>query len=48
MRLLSECSMCNSKKSKFLKEPETRGLVSSLGIRSPLNQIPFVSPILFS
>ena len=35
--LLSKCSVCNSKKSKFLKEQEPRGLLSSLGIRTPLS-----------
>ena len=38
--LLSKCSVCNSKKSKFLKEQEARGLLSSLGIRTLLSQIP--------
>ena len=45
--LLSKCLVWNSKKSKFLKEKETRGWLSSLGIRASLRQIPFVGPILF-
>ena len=45
--LLSKCLVCNSKKSKFLKEQEARVLLSSLGIRTPSSQIPFVGPILF-
>ena len=28
--LLSKCALCNSKKLKFLKEQEARGLLSSL------------------
>ena len=28
--LLSKCSVCNSKKSKFLKEQEPRRLISNL------------------
>ena len=28
--LLSKCAVCNSKKSKFLKEQEAKGLISSL------------------
>ena len=44
--LLSKCAVCNSKKSKFIKEQETRGLLSSLGIRSPLSQIPLLGPLL--
>ena len=45
--LLSKCSVRNSKKSKFLKEQEPRGLLSSLGIRTPLSQIPLLDPLLF-
>ena len=45
--LLSKCSGGNSKKSKFLKEQEARGLLSSLEIRTPLSQIPLLGPFLF-
>ena len=45
--LLSKYSMCNSKKSKFLKEQETRGLLSSLGIKTFLSQIPLLGSLLF-
>ena len=37
--LLSKCVVCNSKKSKFLKEQEASGLLSSSGIKTPLNKI---------
>ena len=47
IRLLSKCTMCNSKKSKFIKEQETRGLLSSLGIRTTLSQVPLLDPLLF-
>ena len=30
--LLSKCGMCDSKKSKFIKEQEASGLWSSLGM----------------
>ena len=36
--LLSKCSLCISKKSKFLKEQEAKGLLSIFGIKTPLNQ----------
>ena len=39
--------MFNSKKSKYLKEQEDKGLLSSLGIRAPLSQIPLLGPLLF-
>ena len=37
---------CVSKKSKFIKEQEGSGFLSSLGIRTPLSQIPLVGPFL--
>ena len=45
--LLSKCSVCNSKKLKFLKEQEVRGLLSSLQIRTPLSRIPLSGLLLF-
>ena len=45
--LLSKYSVCNSKKSKFLKEQEARGLLSSLGIKTFLSQIPLLGSLLF-
>ena len=38
--LLSKCVECDSKKSKFIKQLEARGLLSSLGIKVPLSKIP--------
>ena len=38
--LLSKCAVCNSKKSKFIKEQEASGLLNSLGIKTPFNKIP--------
>ena len=35
--LLSNCAACNSKKTKFLKQQEASGLLSSLGIKTPLS-----------
>ena len=39
--------MCNSKKLKFLQEQEAKGLLSSLGLKTPLIQIPLLGPLLF-
>ena len=41
--LLSKCAVCDSNKLKFIKEQEARGLLSSLGIRTLLNQIPLLN-----
>ena len=32
--LPSNCGVCNSKKSRFMKEQEASGLLSSLGIKA--------------
>ena len=45
--LLSKCAVCDSKKSKFIKEQEASGLLSSLGIKTPLSKISLVGPLLF-
>ena len=38
--ILSKCAICGSKKSKFIKEQEAKGLLSNLGLRTPLSEIP--------
>ena len=45
--LLSKCAVRDSKNSKFIKDQEDSGLISSLGIKKPLNKIPIVAPPLF-
>ena len=45
--LLSKCVVCDSKKSKFIKEQEASGFLSSLGLKTPLNKIPLLGPLLF-
>ena len=44
--LKSICSMCNSKKSRFISKNEGSGLLSSLGIRTPLSKIPGLNILL--
>ena len=43
--LLSKCAA--GKKSKFIKQQEAKGLLSSLGIKTYLSKIPLVGPLLF-
>ena len=38
--LLSKCSVCKNRKVRFIKEQEAKCLLSSLGIKTPLNKIP--------
>ena len=45
--ILPTCAICGSKKSKFIKEQEAKGLLSDLGLRTPLNKIPVLGDILF-
>ena len=45
--ILSKCAICGSKKSKFIKEQQAKGLLSNLGLRTPLNKIPVLGDILF-
>ena len=44
--ILSKCAICNSKKYKFIKQ-EAKGLLSKLGIKTPLSKIPRLGNILF-
>ena len=47
LMILSRCAICNSKKSKFIKQQEAKGLLSKLGIKTPLSKIPILGDILF-
>ena len=35
--ILSKCAICDSKKSKFIKRQGASGVLSSVGIRTPLS-----------
>ena len=45
--ILSNCAVCGSKKSRFIKHQETKELLSKLGIKRPLNKVPILGDILF-
>ena len=45
--ILSTCAICGSKKSKFIKQQEAKGLLSNLGLSTALNKIPVLGDILF-
>ena len=45
--MLSKCATCNSKKSRFIKNQEAKGLLSNLGVRTPLSKLPILGEILF-
>ena len=45
--ILSKCATCVRKKSKFIKHQEAEGLLSKLGIKTPLSKIPVLGDISF-
>ena len=45
--ILSKCAICGSKKSRFIKNQEAKGLLSKLGIKRPLSKVPLLGDILF-
>ena len=45
--ILSKYAICSSKKSRFIKNQEAKGLLSNLGIRTPLSKVPILGDILF-
>ena len=44
---LLKCAKCGSKKSRFIKNQEARGLLSNLGIGTPLSKVPLLGDVLF-
>ena len=38
--ILSKCAICGSKKSRFIKNQEAKGLLSKLDIKTPLSKVP--------
>ena len=45
--ILSKCTICGSKKSRFIKNQEAKGLLSKLVIKTPLSKVPILGDILF-
>ena len=45
--LLSKCAICESKKSRVIKNQEAKGLLGNLGIKTPLSKVPILGNILF-
>ena len=42
----SNCANCGSNKSRFIKEQQAMGILSNLGIKTPLSKVPLLN-ILF-
>ena len=45
--ILSKCGICGSKKSRFIKKQEASGILSNLGLKTPLNKISLLGDVLF-
>ena len=45
--ILSKCTICGSKKLKFIKKQEAKELLSNLAIRKPSSKIPLLGDVLF-
>ena len=46
LMIQSNCASCGSKKSRFIKEKQAMGILSNLGIKTPLTKAPLLN-ILF-
>ena len=45
--ILSKCAKYGSKRSRFIKNQEAKGLLSNLDIRTPLSKVSILGYILF-
>ena len=45
--ILSKWTICNGKNYKFINKQEAKGLLSNLGIKTPLSKVPILGDILF-
>ena len=44
---LSKCTVCESKKLRFIKQQKAGGLFTNLELKTPLNKFPLLGNILF-
>ena len=47
LMILSKYAICNCKKFKFINKQKAKGLLSILGIKTPLSKVPILGDILF-
>ena len=46
LMIQSNCATCSSKKSRFIKEQQGMGILSNLGIKTPLSKVPLLNILL--
>ena len=44
----SNCAICGSKKSRFIKEQQAMGILSNLGFKTPLSKVPLLKIFCFN
>ena len=47
LMLSSKCAICGSKKSRFMKEQESKGFLNNIGLKTPISKIPILDDVLF-
>ena len=47
LMILSKWAICGSKKYRFIKHQEAKGLLRKLGIKTPLSKVAILGDILF-
>ena len=47
LMILSKCATRGSKKCNFIKKQEVSGILSKLGIKTPLSKMPLLGDVLF-
>ena len=45
-KILSKCAILSSKISRFIKDQKAKGLLSNLGVRTPLTKVTILGDIL--
>ena len=45
--ILSKCAICGSKKLKFVKNEESKGLLSNLCVKTPFSEVPILGDFFF-
>ena len=43
LMIQSNCTTCDRKKSRFIKEQQAMGILSNLGIKTPLSKVPLLN-----
>ena len=43
LAMLSKCVLCGKNKFRFIKEQKAKGILSNLGIKTPLSQVPLLN-----